>query len=1106
MSTTIISPSVFAGLVVPYDLESDIDASTAGQSGPIAGSAIPSEDAAGRTPGLQLGTSGAQTATTTLHVATQRAGNIDRATYRARRTVSGATDARWRGANLPNMISGFSGFGWDSGVIQAYPDAETLSDDSQVVVYTQRPNAPDEWSIRAQVWSPTTETYSAVSMQTGLDKDHAPWPFVLPMPDPQTRNASPVLIAGYWVADDANAVANVDLKISRDGGANWSSYAEGVLPSDISTTGRTLGKLSAAMVGAQMVLFAHTTDASGTYETIDQYASSNMGASFDSVGTIGDGTKPSGYPDVTSVGNVAVLAWGYDTTIRLSVIRNAHVLVTTYESSAALGQVVSASSATGTITFAAFSVTRLDSSRVCLPYIYCSSNQRRGAAIIYDLTTDQTFTASINAGYWHSDGKATATEYFQHLSATTYRGQVRLYCNPVSSTATYENKLTRLNLGGLTTVTMPSLQRTSGYFDRAMAWDQTYVPAALPTGYTGWAATGAGADDITTTEGRHRITTTANTRYYSRSPAVAPSDATKQVTAIFQLWQVSGGSVSAREGTVALRYAYAGKGYEVEVRCSATQIRSYDVNGAATISTASIAVSSGIEILMALAGAGKVSIYYRLLGADEDGNFQVLDDQTSVTDDAGAGGTVCVYRYGALSVSTATFEYVPLAQNVVTTYGVDDWATAEVNPNTLRGIPYGDGTYALAGVKLTATAGPTLAGDAWTIYPDATYHYRMLLPAGDPESAAHLRGGRRVSSRDEASTWRSTATSGYVAFRRRDGHNRIIIRPLVFHEEGLNVGTYAAVAYNEDTASWVTLGTADKRKTGLRFTRANATSCRVNLDTGNASSTEPYFIEGELAGGWWKDASGNVRRILWNAEGRWSSDGDAAAPYLDLDPDQMTGLEDTTGSCEIWYPRSTFVYYPVSTEKYSKFGIWWSGAQTTYSGDLRANILAIGEALCLPMQRAWGTIQTMEDQSTITEFRSGLRTSSRRRIAPRRQATLPLTGPQEQGHLLDPSAGNPRPYKASSSASMAYIGSQGDGYGKVLGAWVRAAGSGVPIVYVHRLARGTPDSYTLVGHHAVGIYGRMTQAPRFTDTLGRDTGNVHGAIYVGENLVVSEEL
>lgn len=1106
MSSLDITPSVFCALMVPEALEADIDASTVGQAGPIAGVPEPAEDSAGRTPGLTLSASGEQTSTTTLSIATQDAGNVGEASYRVKRTVSGVADAAWRGADLPNVLTGFSGVGWASSDRQTHPHAVTLPDDTQIVCYAERPTALDPFSVKVQVWSPTTETYaSAVTVVSGLDSSHIPHPWLLVMPDPQNRNGDPVVLLGHWDADDANNAANINLYISRDGGATWSVYARSVLDTAVTLNSGspyyTLGRARAAMVGAQIVLFAYLTSSASPIENVFQYASSSAGASFTSIGVVGDSTKPTGFPDVVSVGAVAYLVYTYDDDIYLAPVRNAFVRVTTGAAIRSGVVTVSASTAAGTITVFEMAVTALPNGLVAVPYVSSATN-RPAFTTFYNPVTAEAFTNSL--GGWWQAGASPSTEYPTQLAATPYRGQVRVYANMDSSSSTYENKLTRLDLGGLTTVTMPTASRSTTSSVR-VGWDRTYIPLALPSAFTTWTrTTTGGSDDVTTTIGRHRITTAASTRYYTLNSTVAATD---QMMSAWRIWQVSGGSVVAREILVGLRWARAGIGFDVELRCSATQIRSFDVNAGATISTASVDVAGGIDVLMALGPSGKVSIWYREIGTDEDRNFIELETQTSVTDDAGVGGTTGVYKYGSISVSTATAEYIPLGKIEVTEYGINDWATAFTNPTTLRGIPYGSGTYALAGVKLTATGGPTLAGDAWTVSPDATYPIRNLLPVGDPLSAANVRGGARPSPREDASGWRSTATSGYLAFRHRGARNRFVQPMFVVHEEGLNTGTYPVYGYNEDAAAWESIGTGDKRKT-VRFTRTNANSPRIKVDTGNASTDEPYLYEGELAGGWFEFPNGDIRPIVWNGEGRWSSDGAHGLPYIEIDPDSIDGGEDTTGAGKIWYPRSTFYAYLLPTKKYSKYALYWSSGQSTYTGDLRANIVAIGYGMPVVRTRDFGCIWEQTDPAQVLTMRSGLRFGTAAMNAPRLNLTIPLIAPQEQGNLLDATTSGQfsHPFKLTSTGSMAYAGTVGDAFGKLMGAHRRAMGSRDPLVYIHRIGYGTPDTGTLCGWTRAGHYGRMTSQPRFTDRYGRDTGAVHGGVYVGENVLIEGEL
>jgi hypothetical protein len=208
-----------------------------------------------------------------------------------------------------------------------------------------------------------------------------------------------------------------------------------------------------------------------------------------------------------------------------------------------------------------------------------------------------------------------------------------------------------------------------------------------------------------------------------------------------------------------------------------------------------------------------------------------------------------------------------------------------------------------------------------------------------------------------------------------------------------------------------------------------------------------------------------------------------------------------------FYPRSTFYAYLLPTLKSSKYMIRW-GAQTPYEGYIKANIVAIGQVLPLVRTKDRGTIVTWANPSTITEVDSGLRFGVQRQIASRKILTVPMIGMQEQAALLDSTtAGLDRGYyRLSSSASMPIAGTLGDSSGLLAGAWQRMMGSRDPGVYIPRIARGTPDTGTLLGQEQVGHYSRITSEPRYTDRYGIETGAVYGAVYIGENVVFEGEL
>ena len=1098
MSIVTATPALLSGVGVPYALEADLDASTAGQYGPKAGRPELTEDSQGRRTGLALGASGAQAATTTILVQTHRPGNVGNAGYIARRMVAAVTDTYWRGADLPNLLVGAAFPGWSALANQRNAHALTLDDDTQVIVCEQV-NGVDR-DIKCYVWSASSGAYAAaVDVRTGLDGSHILSPALLAMPEPHGSSPDPVLLCAYWNPDDTNDEANIDISYSRDGGTTWSIWAAGVLPAPITINAGspyyTLGRIRMAMVGANVVLFAHLTASTGTLENIFQYASNSNAAKFVEVGSI-----EGGYPDAISVEQTAWLGY-IDANVSvdglLVPIRNAFELANINEQVGVLTGDVGTTSG-GAFTYGSFCIAR-DGDRIYVWSIKVSTNRRFGVCgfmNLSDLSTDFINVLHTNA-FW-DDNNSTATEIPTGICATFYRGQARIYCTMTSGTGTFDDRLTRLDLGGPATINMR--QRSISNDDTyATSWDWTTIPTALASAY-GATFTGAGTHSISTNTGWETLTTSANTAYYERAPT---ADATQQIVELIRVKVDSGGGVSSRVIACGLRAAGVGYGFEFELRFSTTQIRFRNVTGAADQTTVTVDTTAGVDVLMAISGSGVASAWYRTVGSDEDRYFIPIEVGFQLTDDAGAGGTANVVMWGNRASGTAVSRWVELGGNAGSNLGSGNLASGLTLPTDLRPIPYSSRSYALGNVYLKASAGPTFVGDAWTGRPDADHAVRYLAPVGDPDSASNVRGGQRTSSSEEASAWWGTATSGDVVLRFPEIQNRYMTALTALHTEGCNGRDPSVIAYNVDGAAYTVVGTLTNSTGGLRYLRSGASSRVVRVDTSGTSSTEPYIRAGSLKGGWFHFTTDDkVRPILDNTEGAWSNDGAAAVVYLTLGG--IDGTEATSGTGGvIVYPRATFVFASTLTTEYGKFGLRWGSAPDLYEAQLRARVMAVCPVEPLLYAGKWGTGYALEDPAQVYQAQSGIRRGRQIRNAPRRTLTIPLGVLLDQRPLLDTSNVDSIVYKAYNNASHPIAGAAGDDFGKLLGAWQRAGGSQHPVVWLPRI---NPASATqsLVGD-AAGFYARITSAPEYVDELGRDTGARHAAAVRMQPWTLSEE-
>lgn len=1108
-----LTPTVLSGLACPYALEADLDASTLGQAGPRAGR-VEVTQTTGR-PALELMASGAQTATTKLSLAVQRPGNLPGASFRFLRTVSGVADSYWFGGNAYNLLTGFHPVSWDGIVNQENPHSCVLPDDTEVVV-CQTDFGLGTLSVNARTYDPDTDTYSgAATVVSGLNSAHNPWPCLLTIPDPQGSVDEPILLCAYWVADSGANEAQISIKYSRDQGATWAVWATNVLTAAVTIeTGSpyyVLGRIRMARCGSQLAMVAHLTASSGSeYEIVRQWKSGDLGVTFEAVGD----HEGFGWCDMVTLNNTAWVAVA-SASIALSAI-TLYRLPTAgvhYKYSVAVTglflatPVTVCSGAPAVFSFAAFSMCATRSGQLVFVLVQPIGATRYGHSSVYDPATStvtQLTIASATAGIsrlWWWDGLATSTEYPIKLSATAWRGMIRIHCTMASSSGTYDLRLTRLDLGGPSTLTMPPLFTTGGDGQRC-AWRLTCLPTVSHTVY-GATMTGAGTNSVTTNVGWETFTTVANQRYATMTPVAA---ATAQVWQCWLVKQDSGGGVTSRVIACSIRLASAGIGFEAELRFSATQVRFRDINAGTDIATVDCDVAGGVAVFMAVSCDGEGSAWVADLDKPEARYWKPITLGTNLTDDAGAGGTVHVITFGNPATGTAVSRWVALGKAEVSgIIATADLAAGADFPTDLRGIPFApQGAYAAANVSIGATGGPALAGDTWDVLQDAEHPVRYLAPVGDEDSLSNVVGGERTSSAEEASAWWATATTGYVVLRFPEAQNRVHPALIAIHTEGLNAASPAVVARDIDAGSYTTLGTLANTATGLRYARSGASSKTVRVDTGGATTTEIYCAANSLRGGWFNfgGGAGKQRLILGNTEGRWSNDGDAALIILTLDG--IDGTEATSGTGGyIIYPRATFIAALTASTEYGKFGLYFSSAPDLAEAQIRCRVLAVAPVEPMLYARRWGTAYTTEDPSEVFEARSGLRRGRQIKTAPRRILRLPLTTLWNQAPLLAPTTQTPAVFKGYNNASHPIAGQFGDNPGKLLGTWLNAGGAQHPVLWIPRIDP-TVATQTLVGDSAA-FYCRITSAPEFTDQYGRDTGSVHAPVLEGSEWTLEEE-
>ena len=1081
MATT--TPAQLAAISVPYGLEADVTNSTIGQADPTAGR--PDAD---RQTGITLYASGAQTAGRTVLVKVAKAGNVGTAGAIWRGETAGTPDVYWRGQNVPNVSTGFQEVTWSGTSIQSNPHALRLADDSEVCVYNDKPVAI--WSIKAQVYDPATATYSTVSVTTAsaLTIAFPPNPALCLITDAINKSAVDVLLCAYWAVDTGSNTANIDIVASRDGGLTWATWATDVLDATITTSGGTyytLGRIRFVAVGTTLSLVVHVTASAavgGVLEFVYQYASGSNGADFQRVGTLTD----AGYPELVSTGTVGYLAWiscvsPTDTNVLIVPLPDPWSLADTFSAVDLFGYSGAAVDA-GAPRLFSFGTLAMTVTPAGLIYAYnmrIVTNAYSGHAASYNPATNtssslNTFGVSSVRVWWY-DGNATSTEYPNAFTATWWRGGVHLYSTMASGTGTFDDKLCRFDVGGYSTLTLPTISRVNTDNKRA-AWAQNVIPTSLLTTY-GWTYVnvGAGSTSFSSDPGWYNFTTGGGSRYATYPPVAASGE-------IWEVWKVkvkSGGGVTSRVVMAGLTWDDGVASYSFEVRCSTTQIRFRDVFGAADGTTVTCPIGTdGIYLFGVIADDGTASVWYRPVSTYDETYWLPLEVGYALVD-GGVGAAVNLVTMGNRAAGTAESLWVPLGGSQGANLGTASLKDGETLPTDLRPATLAvQPDYVTAGIAVGWNGGPASVGDSWTIDPDADHAYRLALPVGDDDSPWNLRGGSAPSATAAAKEWRGTATTGILWFAFPENEDRLMEQGLLLQAEGLNAPTAEVVGYIKATASIVSLGTLNQSVAGLAMTLVGST---LTVDPGTTSTSTPYFEQNELAGGYVLLDAGKVRPLIGNSAGQVKATPTTRqVPNLYIDPASIDGTETAASTVTVVYPRSTFVKFFGSGTKYSRLGLRWTVAPAIYESYIRARILSFGPITSLFQNIDWGYEYGDDDPGGFATMTSGLRFG--RRIMNQARATLGVNFaiPVNQTPLYSTTQGDPLSYKLTSTSGATLAGTFGDTPNKLRGAWLASFGTRSPVVFLPYFTPGTPDSASYVGKNYVGFYGRMSE-PKYTE-------------------------
>ena len=783
---------------------------------------------------------------------------------------------------------------------------------------------------------------------------------------------------------------------SDDDGATW-VIAAAPAARDLVTvqgvTGSSIQRIRAAYANGQIILFLHTL--SGTTNTTYQYASSDLGASFQRVATL----ACEGFGDVVAADgqfvHISAVFSGGSVTTRTRRYGSAFqgpasaVVSSALSSSTALGSQYLTNLGVATVSLHnGFALVRDDTGVL---YALCSqysadpdSSTHRGQVSFsedngltwapwgIDVYSSSSTAYAYSARWWgpNSGDPGVTTEQVtpSALSAVYWRGRVVVAHNWRAPTSTFGNSLGLAYLGGMTrAVTLPPVARAGRYADQA-SYDQQWLPFEEPSNLLAsitWTEALTGASTLSAT-GRLNLSSggIGGTAYATMDDPYAASASvrdTKGDTLIAEcaFRAVTNPDTSTDRIALKCRVDDGAYGYQISVRQNTVAIVVYDDVAGSVIASTSVLDTGAKSVRVGLDGStGSVAIFWRYWQDDDTREWTHLDTVTGLSDD---GGTVGNHRiqWGQFSGAASTtiesrWFFVGVSfgdragySNVGSVAHWDAYDDSTYVPDTLKGrqiAPAPLAVFARAGASISGLRGPFFPGQTWTISPDAAYAARRVLP--------QIARSPRIG-------WRSTADNAELklAFQLQStGADSSPIAPVMaVILRGINWRTGAIEARVGGT--WTEVAAIDSALNGAAFAFTR------NGDTITASSysaSDPYLATGELRG-WTAQYDTARRRIRHNTEGKLSGTT-YTGPLCRILVEGADAGTPTSGNLRLWAPDIAVVF------PFTQDADGWRiviDAQNTADDYYAIGQLLIGPVHLLSQPYSWGRTQTTERGSVI---------------------------------------------------------------------------------------------------------------------------------------------
>ena len=1088
-----VSPNILRGFLRPMDLsDSDIWQS---ESTITFQSVRPAQPRPSGDYKLVVTSSGDKPSSTPAVITTDRSGTAGDA--------NGATFL-WKeeggsnyGYDIGGAISGFEPIQVND-VTYGYknPDSLTLSNGNSLVVYerftvlssTSRLIALATRDRESGTW--TTQNLLTVGVY-----NNALYPCICELPNGD-------LLIAFWVAKNTDE-CQIGLLRSTDKGANWTQITQAALTTPLSTKGsspfgftpkrmRMCGNEEHVLIVAELLY----NDSSGGIKAdrMGQFASSNMGASFSTVGITGGsgaGVVFSRYkPDcfVDKNGFFRVLYMRTIEQVYMFTLPNAYYDVTTLDGDINATLITDSSNSpiiADPITYG--STTRLDGELSCwrddegsmfvaLRNVSTSITYEDSLFLRVSRDGGETWHNLNNSGstvdpipfYWINDAQTIPVD----LSGSSSEGRHMIVSTHDASPATQDNSISALYLGGYSTRTLHTYVELPKWYQHG-ALPTTWIPIEKPQDTPIYTTTGTGSDSLSNLALEITTSIPQPNKYYQVSPTTTPA----QGFVIHCGFKTVSGYGSDYP-VIHLRTNDGSAGYELKIRVSSSNLIIRDEVAGASLATAAVSTTGLIELLIALKG-DSITVYYQTGTAS--GKLKAKKNYSSITGTLtsdGGGGTGSFIHWGHVPVAAvarvSSWSWFNYAEGALTGGGID-------NETPIEGRLYplsGSNVYVYDGLSISTKDGPAFTGDQYTIEQDSDYPFNRIFPAYSYSPRVQYRSAAVASG---------AVSELYIPFHVDQTVQNAAASSLggdliAIHLNGINFQNVELYYYNVGTTAWVQYESTIDLADGLSFTFSRTGS---TITAGSPTIDEIYLYHDEAKDWILKLGSNTYRRIVSNTEGLLTNTAGKKA-VLKLEGVD-NGADPTSGTAYIIPSSATITANLLGVE-----GSAWAlkiPSQETIDKYFTIGSFLLGVVEVQAPQYGRGRSLTYETNTEIYESPDlGLRT--RKRSEGRRTLSVSWSSGVSMhdyyGASLDPDY-----WTASSLSGAQPVAAVNDVAYQMEGLYRYLEGARIPTVYLPKIQRATTSALKIQVHNRreAHLYCYLDSPITYENILGDEMDN-----------------